>query len=83
MAQWIKTLAIKSDNLRSVPRTYMVGENQFPKVVFWLPHMYCEAFAHMHTNKQWKKSYFSTVFIHMKAPKQHAHTYTHVHVCTH
>ena len=34
MARWIKALATKPDNLRSVPRTYMVGEKQFPEVAF-------------------------------------------------
>lgn len=36
MAQQVRVLATKSDNLSSVPQTHMVeGKKQRPKVVLW------------------------------------------------
>lgn len=38
MAQWIKVLVSKPNDLSLIPRTYMVEkESEFPQVVLWLP----------------------------------------------
>lgn len=35
MAQWVKVLAAMPDDLSSLSKTRMAGENQLPKVAVW------------------------------------------------
>jgi hypothetical protein len=65
-AQWIRAVADKPDNLSSHPWTQMVeGENQFPQIVFRLPHVCCSTCVstHMHSRAH-----------------THTHTHTHTHM---
>lgn len=41
VAQELKSLATKPDNLSSILRAHIVGENQLPQVALCLPHMCC------------------------------------------
>lgn len=54
MAQWVKALDAKPDDLSSVPGIHIIeGENQLLEVVLWLPHVYCgmhtPTYIHMYT----------------------------------
>lgn len=62
MAQWVKVLDTKPDNVGSIFGTHTVeGENGFPQTILWLPHA-CDnrtpkpthrehAQAHTHTHR--------------------------------
>lgn len=51
MAQWIKVLAAKPDNLSSICRTHKLeGSNQFLQVILLFTHM--SAVAHTHGHRQ-------------------------------
>lgn len=52
MAQWVKTLATKSDNLEFYPQTYVVGENQLLQVVLLSVHTYTQFKKRIQTNLQ-------------------------------
>lgn len=47
MAQLVRWLATKPDDLSSIPGTYMVGENQLPHMLF--ADLYTPMNANIHT----------------------------------
>lgn len=54
MAQRIKMLAAKTNNLSFIPRTYSWKENQLLKVILRSLHVHRSMHVHMHTHEQFK-----------------------------
>lgn len=52
MAQWVKGLAVKPDNLSSIPKLTQEKENQSPSTVLYLPHVYYGIHIYMYTHTQ-------------------------------
>lgn len=46
MAQWVKALATKSDNLTTIPATHVEGENQLLHGVLWPPNSHVGVYTH-------------------------------------
>lgn len=42
VAQYVKEIAAKPDDLSSIPGIHMVGENQLPQVAFCAPHSHIQ-----------------------------------------
>jgi hypothetical protein len=45
VAQWVKALATNLDDLSLIPEIHISGENRFPQVVPWSPHLCTHADA--------------------------------------
>lgn len=58
MAQWVKALSSKPDDLRAIPGTHNVEkQKQTPKVPFWLPRVCIHTLIHTQENlKHYKQN---------------------------
>ena len=82
MAQWVRALVAKPDDLRSIPRTHIVGgENRLWNVDRCPLHVWHSmTHQHIHTHSHTQNTYICS-YLH-----KHRHTYTHhsyIHTYTH